>query len=78
MIITQNRQMNPVVRSLGFVHEVAGLYSNPASKKENPAWQITVAKMNSIDPNHLNEKPGGSSQYGRVVPIRAGRMEAVQ
>jgi hypothetical protein len=65
-------------RSLDLDHVVVNRFSNHACRNENPAWNKTVAKRNSMAPSHLKEKPGGRSQNGNVVPTSAGSREAVQ
>ena len=66
------------LRSRDLGHLVVDLFSNHACRNENPAWNKIVAKRNSMAPSHLNEKPGGRSQNGSVVPTSAGSREAVQ
>jgi len=66
------------LRRWNLIHPVVNLTSNDASRNENPAWNKTVAKRNSMAPSHRNEKPGGRSQNGKVVPTSAGSSDAVQ
>jgi len=74
----ETRHIPAYLRSRDLGQLGVDLFSNLACRNENPAWNKTVAKRNSMAPNHLNEKPGGRSQNGSVVPRSAGSKEAVQ
>jgi hypothetical protein len=52
--------------------------SNPKYRKEKPTCPKSVPIRNKIASNILNSKLGGLSQNGRVVPISAGKTDAVQ